>query len=44
MTAKTYPNRQLVVYALYLLGGDTERVHTEDIALRCFELFPASFS
>lgn len=39
-----YPNRELVVYALYLLGGDTERVHTEDIALKCFELFPASFS
>lgn len=32
------------MYALYLLGGDTSRVHTEDIALKCFELFPASFS
>lgn len=39
-----YPNRELVVYAAYLLGGDAERVHTEDIALKCFELFPASFS
>ena len=39
-----YPNRELVVYVLYLLGGDTERVHTEDIALKCFGLFPASFS
>ncbi|MFH0964103.1 MAG: hypothetical protein V2A58_08825 [Planctomycetota bacterium] len=39
-----YPNRQLVVYALFLRGGDTRRVHTEDIALKCFELFPASFS
>jgi hypothetical protein len=39
-----YPNRELVVYALYLLGGDTERVHTEDIALKSFDLFPASFS
>src|SRR5690348_10323698 len=39
-----YPNRELVVYALYLLGGDSERVHTEDITLKCFELFPASFS
>ena len=41
---KTYPNRELVVYSLYLLGGDTKRVHTEDIALKCFELFPSSFS
>lgn len=38
------PNRDLVVYALYLLGGDTERVHTEDIALKCFELFRGAFS
>lgn len=38
------PNRQLVVYALYLLGGDSNPIHTEDIALKCFELFPSSFS
>ena len=33
-----------MVYALYLLGGDLRRIHTEDIALKCFELFPHSFS
>ena len=38
------PNRELVVYALFLLGGDTNRVHTEDVALKCFELCPQSFS
>ena len=38
------PNRDLVVYALYLLGGDTRRIHTEDVALKCFGLFPAAFS
>lgn len=38
------PNRELVVYALHLLGGDTKQVHTEDIALKCHELFPSSFS
>ena len=38
------PNRNLVVYALYLLGGESKRVHTEDIAVKCFELFPSSFS
>ena len=29
---------------MFLLGGDTKRIHTEDIALKCFELFPSSFS
>lgn len=38
------PNRHLVVYALYLLGGESKRVHTEDIAVKCFELAPSSFS
>jgi len=38
------PNRELVVYCLYLLGGDSKRIHTEDIALKCFKLFPHSFS
>lgn len=38
------PNRELVVYALSLLGGESKRVHTEDIAAKCHELFPASFS
>jgi len=43
-TGATPPNRELVIYALFLLGGETERVHTEDLALKCFELFPGSFS
>jgi hypothetical protein len=43
-SASSIPNRELVVYALYLLGGDTKRIHTEDIALKCFELFSHSFS
>lgn len=38
------PNRDLVVYALGLLGGEFERIHTEDIALKCHELFPDAFS
>ncbi len=32
------------MYALYLLGGDSTSIHTEDIALKCFEFFPTSFS
>lgn len=38
------PNRELVVFALFLLGGESRRVHTEDVAKKCFELFPHSFS
>jgi hypothetical protein len=38
------PNRLLAVYALSVLGGDIEYKHTEDIALKCFELFQHSFS
>ena len=34
----------MVVYALYSLGGATQRFHTEDIALKCFELWPSAFS
>lgn len=37
-------NRELVVYGLYVAGGATERIHTEDLALKCWELFPDSFS
>ena len=38
------PNRELVVYVLYGLGGDTRKIHTEKVAVRCHELFPDSFS
>ena len=44
MDKRALPNRQLVVYGLYLLGGESKPVHTEDITLKCFELFPTSFS
>lgn len=43
MTEAT-PNRELVVYALHVLNGAINRVHTEDIALKAHELFPDSFS
>ena len=38
------PNSELVVYVLSLLGGESKSVHTEDIALKCHELFSDSFS
>jgi len=34
----------IVVFALYLLDGWQKRVHTEDIALKCYELAPNRFS
>lgn len=44
MKTDTTPNRDLVVYALAALGGDSRRIHTEDLAVKCHELFPESFS
>lgn len=37
-------DKDISIYALYLLGGWQKRVHTEDIALKCFELAPPKFS
>lgn len=37
-------NWEIAVYALYLRGGASRSVHTEDVALKCFELAPDSFS
>ena len=38
------PNREIVVYVLGLLGGASQRVHTEDIAIKCHQLYPDAFS
>lgn len=37
-------DKDTVLFALYLLGGWRERIHTEDIALKCYELTPSKFS
>jgi len=37
-------NEEIVLYSLYLLGGWHKRIHTEDVALKCFELAPSKFS
>mgnify|MGYP001068756683 CR=1 FL=1 len=37
-------DKDIVLYALYILGGWQKRVHTEDIALKCHELAPRKFS
>lgn len=41
---ETLPNWEIAVYALYLKGGASRSVHTEDVALKCFELAQDSFS
>jgi len=37
-------NKDIALYALYILDGWQKRVHTEDIALKCYELAPSRFS
>jgi hypothetical protein len=37
-------DKDIAVYALYLLGGWQKRIHTEDVALKCYELAPSKFS
>ena len=45
MTQEVWLNdKDIVIYALYVLGGYQNRVHTEDIALKCYEIAPARFS
>ena len=37
-------NKEIAIYALYLLGGINKRIHTEDVALKCFKIAPSKFS
>lgn len=41
---KELSTKEITLYALYILGGWQRRIHTEDIALKCFELAPTKFS
>ncbi len=40
----TLRNEDIVLYAIYLLGGWQKRIHTEDIALKSFKIAPTKFS
>jgi len=40
----TLSDKDIAVYALYILGGWRQRIHTEDIALKCYQLAPSKFS
>lgn len=37
-------DKDIALYALYLSGGWQRRIHTEDIALKCYQLVPSRFS
>lgn len=37
-------DKDIVIYALYTLSGYEKRIHTEDIALKCFDIAPTRFS
>lgn len=41
---KSLNDRDIALYALFTLGGWQERIHTEDIAIKCFHLAPSKFS
>src|SRR3990172_2606809 len=43
-SARLPDNVGIAVYALRLLGGSARFIHTEDVALKCFELVPERFS
>lgn len=44
MQQKILTSHDVILYALYVLGGTTQKVHTEDIASKCFKLLPSQFS
>lgn len=44
MIQKGLSNIDVVLYALNTLGGNNEKILTEDIALKCFSLAPSRFS
>jgi len=44
MAKEELSNIEIILYALYLKGGEVKKIHTEDIALQCFKLSPSRFS
>jgi len=43
-TKKVLTNHEIVTLAEYLLGGDTQYVDTEDIAVKANEIVPGRFA
>jgi hypothetical protein len=42
--AKRPSNHAIVTLAVYLLGGETQRIDTEDIAVKANEIAPGCFA
>jgi hypothetical protein len=42
--AKALSNHEIVTLAVYLLGGDSKRIDTEDVAVKANELAPGRFA
>ena len=42
--AEALTDKDIVLYAVYLLGGWQKRVHTEDVALKCYKIASSKFS
>lgn len=42
--AQELSNNDIVIYAIFKLGGIEKKIHTEDIAMECFKLSPEKFS
>jgi len=42
--AQDLSNNDIVIYAIFKLGGVEKKIHTEDIAMECFKLSPEKFS
>ena len=41
---KNISKSDIALYALYLLGGENDYIHFEDLFLKCYELDKSSFS
>ena len=44
MTSKKFSNREIVTLAVYLLGGESQFIDTEDIAIKANEIAPGRFT
>ena len=44
MKKKNISKSDIALYALYLLGGENDYIHFEDLFLKCYELDKSSFS
>lgn len=44
MSDQEMSNMEIAVFVLHQIGGAQRHIHTEDVALECYRLFPSKFS